>query len=250
MPGSRRADSAAHDEEPDTEPAKTPSNKKQEDKPKAEGGKDGKASKGGWLGGILTKLSLRPPNQMILPDDKNPTIVWDAETKRWRNLDGDSEDSAPPPPPPRDPPRGQPPGPPSGPPPGPQSVLLPRTMTYCSLTRTTRRSSEVASVYSGQRHSMSTSPPPPAAGAPPSVPVSNIFKMQKGRHIKKSYVDVLNPGGAAPGAGPAPAPAVLGPSVPLQPPPSYFVPAPLPQSGVYEAPAAEAERDPYEHSGI
>lgn len=209
MPGSRRADSLAapahaHDEEPDAEPPKAPSNKKQEDKPKAEGAKDGKASKGGWLGGILTKLSLRPPNQMILPDDKNPTIVWDAETKRWRNLDGDSADSAPPPPPPRD---------------------LPPAM-------------------------QSTSPPPPSAGAPPSAPVSNIFKMQKGRHIKKSYVDVLNPGGAGPGPGPAPAPAVLGPSVPLQPPPSYFVPAPLPQSGVYDAPMVESERDPYEHSGI
>ncbi|KAF9412669.1 hypothetical protein HW555_008877 [Spodoptera exigua] len=65
-----------NEEEPDTEPSKSSGNKKQEGKPKDEGGKEGsKASKGGgWLGGILTKLSLRPPNQMILPDDKNPTV--------------------------------------------------------------------------------------------------------------------------------------------------------------------------------
>lgn len=45
--------------------------KKQE---KAKDGGEGKGKGGGWLGGILTKLSLRPPNQMILPDDKNPTV--------------------------------------------------------------------------------------------------------------------------------------------------------------------------------
>lgn len=32
----------------------------------------------GWLGGLWNKLSLRPKNQMILPDDKNPSvsIAW------------------------------------------------------------------------------------------------------------------------------------------------------------------------------
>lgn len=29
----------------------------------------------GWsLGGIFNKFSLKPKNQMILPDDKNPTV--------------------------------------------------------------------------------------------------------------------------------------------------------------------------------
>ncbi|CAG5034712.1 unnamed protein product [Parnassius apollo] len=69
-------------------------------KSKEERGKSEGKGKSGWLGGILTKLSLRPPNQMILPDDKNPTIVWDAEHKRWRNLDGDDETASQPPPPP------------------------------------------------------------------------------------------------------------------------------------------------------
>lgn len=35
---------------------------------------DGKGKGSGWLGGLFTKLSLRPPNQMILPDDKNPSV--------------------------------------------------------------------------------------------------------------------------------------------------------------------------------
>jgi len=28
----------------------------------------------GWFGGLFSKLSLRPKNQMILPDDKNPSV--------------------------------------------------------------------------------------------------------------------------------------------------------------------------------
>lgn len=32
------------------------------------------AGGGGWFGGIFSKLSMKPKNQMILPDDKNPTV--------------------------------------------------------------------------------------------------------------------------------------------------------------------------------
>lgn len=28
----------------------------------------------GWFGGIFSKLSMKPKNQMILPDDKNPAV--------------------------------------------------------------------------------------------------------------------------------------------------------------------------------
>lgn len=28
----------------------------------------------GWIGGIFNKLSFKPKNQMILPDDKNPSV--------------------------------------------------------------------------------------------------------------------------------------------------------------------------------
>lgn len=31
-------------------------------------------SNSGWFGGIWNKLSLKPKNQMILPDDKNPSV--------------------------------------------------------------------------------------------------------------------------------------------------------------------------------
>lgn len=33
-----------------------------------------KSSGNGWFGGIFSKLSLKPKNQMKLPDDKNPTV--------------------------------------------------------------------------------------------------------------------------------------------------------------------------------
>lgn len=32
------------------------------------------AAASGWLGGLWNKLSLKPKNQMILPDDKNPSV--------------------------------------------------------------------------------------------------------------------------------------------------------------------------------
>lgn len=32
------------------------------------------ATNNGWFGGIFSKLSLKPKNQMKLPDDKNPTV--------------------------------------------------------------------------------------------------------------------------------------------------------------------------------
>lgn len=46
----------------------------------------------GWFGGIWNKFSLKPKNQMILPDDKNPSIVWDPEKKKWVNTDGDEDE--------------------------------------------------------------------------------------------------------------------------------------------------------------
>lgn len=45
-------------------------------KPNMEQGKQPISSGGGtgWFGGIFNKLSLKPKNQMKLPDDKNPTV--------------------------------------------------------------------------------------------------------------------------------------------------------------------------------
>lgn len=33
------------------------------------------AHNSGWISGIFSKLSIKPKNQMILPDDKNPTVT-------------------------------------------------------------------------------------------------------------------------------------------------------------------------------
>ena len=46
---------------------------KNDQKPLGGGGK-GNEQSSGWFGGIWGKLSLKPKNQMILPDDKNPSV--------------------------------------------------------------------------------------------------------------------------------------------------------------------------------
>lgn len=48
--------------------------KKMEDKSKKPSVQEGGHAGGGWFGGIFSKLSIKPKNQMILPDDKNPTV--------------------------------------------------------------------------------------------------------------------------------------------------------------------------------
>lgn len=37
----------------------------------------------GWFGGIFNKLSLKPKNQMKLPDDKNPTVSESSKKKSF-----------------------------------------------------------------------------------------------------------------------------------------------------------------------
>ncbi|KAG6465549.1 hypothetical protein O3G_MSEX015224 [Manduca sexta] len=80
MPGGNTSANAYADYDDDRPPSTeqadgdapdSPKQKKSEGK-KEEQSRDGKGR--GWFGGIFTKLSLRPPNQMILPDDKNPTV--------------------------------------------------------------------------------------------------------------------------------------------------------------------------------
>lgn len=53
------------------------------DKQSGKGDKDkslptgkGNDQSSGWFGGIWGKLSLKPKNQMILPDDKNPSVSY------------------------------------------------------------------------------------------------------------------------------------------------------------------------------
>lgn len=54
---------------------KSPVKKPEGEKAKKPAAQDGShPSGGGWFGGIFSKLSMKPKNQMILPDDKNPTV--------------------------------------------------------------------------------------------------------------------------------------------------------------------------------
>nr|XP_045604397.1 uncharacterized protein LOC123762115 isoform X6 [Procambarus clarkii] len=54
---------------------------------------------GGWS--LSKLLGWNKSKQAVLPDDKNPTIIWDENKKKWVNQDGDEEVTAPPPPPPK-----------------------------------------------------------------------------------------------------------------------------------------------------
>ncbi|XP_013096813.2 uncharacterized protein LOC106080064 isoform X1 [Biomphalaria glabrata] len=56
----------------------------------------------GWFGGLFSKLGRKGKNEMILPDDKNPAIVWDPVKKKWMNADGTEEEESTAPPPPKD----------------------------------------------------------------------------------------------------------------------------------------------------
>lgn len=63
---------AADDEDQKKSPVKKPQGS---EKPKAPQGQQ--AGGGGWFGGIFSKLSMKPKNQMILPDDKNPAVSFE-----------------------------------------------------------------------------------------------------------------------------------------------------------------------------
>ena len=50
--------------------------------------------------GFLSRIFGWKDTQAKLPDDKNPSIVWDEEKKKWVNTDGDEEEETPLAPPP------------------------------------------------------------------------------------------------------------------------------------------------------
>ncbi|KAK8734651.1 hypothetical protein OTU49_005913 [Cherax quadricarinatus] len=54
---------------------------------------------GGWS--LTSLFGWKKSKQAVLPDDKNPTIIWDEKKKKWVNQDGEEEVTAPPPPPPK-----------------------------------------------------------------------------------------------------------------------------------------------------
>ncbi|XP_052828861.1 protein transport protein Sec16A isoform X6 [Octopus bimaculoides] len=75
-------------------------------------------TKGWWNSlNIFSQLGRQKKNEMILPEDKNPAIVWDAERKKWINTGEDEEPEAETAPPPKDIDLNKPSIPEAGPPP-------------------------------------------------------------------------------------------------------------------------------------
>ncbi|XP_055630491.1 uncharacterized protein LOC129771134 isoform X2 [Toxorhynchites rutilus septentrionalis] len=186
----------------------------------------------GWFGGIWNKLSLKPKNQMILPDDKNPTIVWDPEKKRWVNTESDEavEESFKPPPKMADlmPTSSAPPQ--ASTPISHSIATIPSPTTYAAEPSphvVEPPSEQPLTMSQGTNQSSTTK-----IGEPTKVPTlqSNMFKMQRNRTLKKSYVDVFNPSGAAPSR---PAEPILAPNIPTMHTPQggFFVPGPTSASG-------------------
>jgi hypothetical protein len=165
-------------------------------------GKGGENAKSGWFGGIFSKLSLKAPNQMILPDDKNPTIVWDDKNKKWVNKDGgDNEDESFKPPPKMNEIMGKPMSPATFQ--QPQSSPI-----HQQQQQQPQQQQQIASPLNEMPVSANTiqsaAPVPTMPSGPPS---QNMFKMQK-RTLKKSYVDILGNSGNTTSAKPAPAPMI------------------------------------------
>ncbi|XP_055715475.1 protein transport protein Sec16A isoform X4 [Phlebotomus papatasi] len=157
----------------------------------------------GWFGGIWGKFSLKPKNQMILPDDKNPTIVWDPEKKKWVNTDGEADEGE------------------SFKPPPKMSDLAPQSNHEYSIPHQDAHPPQISQPIA------QTTPVPAATPATDGTPVpkgnnlqSNMFKMQRNRTLKNSYVDVFNPSGAPM----KPVQPVLAPTLPSVPQTGFFVP--------------------------
>ncbi|XP_055840570.1 uncharacterized protein LOC129908228 isoform X2 [Episyrphus balteatus] len=186
----------------------------------------------GWFGGIWNKLSLKPKNQMILPDDKNPAIVWDPEKKKWVNTDGEEQNEESLKPPPK------------------MSDLVPKVMQNLSVSQVQQQHQQALPHEEASQQLIQTMPTrsldpvqtfnaapafvAPTLGEPTKPPSlqSNMFKMQRNRTLKNSYVDVFNPSGAPP----KPTEQVLAPALPPAAVPSggFFVPGAAPNDGGYQ----------------
>ncbi|KAH8306495.1 hypothetical protein KR018_000560 [Drosophila ironensis] len=215
----------------------------------------------GWFGGLWNKLSLKPKNQMILPDDKNPTIVWDKERKCWTNTEGNGDEAESFKPPPKMSDLGMGTGmgmgmgvgmpSPAGLAPQQQQQQLqpsPSPPTFMESNVPQQLQAQPPQLYGGggapvdytaapapELHPLPAPSPVPAVasatapaaaaaaapgGAPPKLQ-SNMFKMQRNRTLKNSYVDVFNPSGAPMTAAPE---SVLAP---------LMAPAAVPQGGYF-----------------
>ncbi|XP_057668729.1 uncharacterized protein LOC130901379 isoform X3 [Diorhabda carinulata] len=123
----------------------------------------------GWFGGIFSKLALKPKNQMKLPEDKNPKIVWDQDKKRWVNIDDDTNDAAN-----------------EFKPPPKLSELMPK---IAQQSISTPAAFDLDKTLTGSNQGVTSTNSIEAQSK------ANIFKLQRSRNLKKSYVDIFNPNG-------------------------------------------------------
>lgn len=182
----------------------------------------------GWLGGIFGRFSMRPKNQMKLPDDKNPTIVWDPAKKRWINTEedgGDTTSELRPPPKMADL--------------MPQHKMQPNSLPSMSFAAMPSHAMPPLQQNGGSNMAAMPAAQPPlvdtnAVTGKPPMQGGNMFKMQRGRNLKKSYVDVFNPSGISSNGGGS-APALMADNsntIPAAPSgvPNFFIPPPVADS--------------------
>ncbi|CAL7947946.1 unnamed protein product [Xylocopa violacea] len=164
-----------------TASAKKASEKPAEKKPSNSGGS--------WFGGLFSKLAPKPKNQMILPDDSNPKIVWDPVAKKWMNKDEDGDSSS--------------------------STLAPPPKASDMGFR---------APVPEQVPQPSQQPLPPV-----DENAVNKFKLPKGRSMRANYIDVMNPAGSKSNVAPSNIPTpVTSPMVPMATSsPQLFIPAPV-----------------------
>ncbi|XP_076386617.1 endoplasmic reticulum export factor secretory 16 isoform X3 [Megachile rotundata] len=147
-----------------------------------------------WFGGLFSKLAPKPRNQMILPDDSNPTIVWDPVAKKWTNKDEDGESNS--------------------------TTLAPPPKAADMGFR--------APVTEHTPQPLQPSQPiqPPSQADESAV---NKFKLPKGRSMRANYIDVMNPNSSKSNAPPSAVPTpVTSPLVPMAASsPQLFIPAPV-----------------------
>ncbi|XP_046670517.1 protein transport protein Sec16A isoform X3 [Homalodisca vitripennis] len=149
----------------------------------------------GWFGGIWDKLARRPNNQMKLPDDKNPSIVWDEKSKRWVNTDASEEE---------------------------QSAQLKPPPKASELN-----GSAIPSAPTQAPTSTPASGPGMATSGlpPPSTTSTNIYKLQRGKGMRGNYVDVMGSNKKPVSTNTnLPQPFTTMPQAPVT---NFFVPAPV-----------------------
>ncbi|XP_011256769.1 uncharacterized protein LOC105251566 isoform X2 [Camponotus floridanus] len=158
------------------------------------------ANSGSWFGGLFSKLAPKPKNQMILPDDNNPTIVWDPVAKKWMNKDENDDGAATLVPPPKT---------------SDVSFRAPMMMERGAPSQPLPPNGEDASTMDA------TLKLPTGNG--------NMYKLPKGRSMRANYVDVMNPGvGKSKIPGTASSTPITSPLVPMATSsPQLFVPAPV-----------------------